>query len=70
MKPEREQTEKKNAERYLVVTKNAMPMTIWAESFADVLDELQADDIVVSDIVVRDGDIISITKLDLWEDDK
>ena len=38
MKPEREQTEKKNAERYLVVTKNAMPMTIWAESFADVLD--------------------------------
>ena len=65
MKPEREQTEKKNAERYLVVTKNAMPMTIWAESFADVLDEMQADD-----IVVRDGDIISITKLDLWEDDK
>ena len=35
MKPEREQTEKKNAERYLVVTKNAMPMTIWAESFAE-----------------------------------
>ena len=65
MKPEREQTEKKNAERYLVGTKNAMPMTIWAESFADVLDELQADD-----IVVRDGDIISITKLDLWEDEE
>lgn len=65
MKPEREQTEKKNAERHLVVTKNAMPMTIWAESFADVLDELQADD-----IVVRDGDIISITKLDLWEDEE
>ena len=65
MKPEREQTEKKNAERYLVVTKNTMPMTIWAESFADVLDELQADD-----IVVRDGDIISITKLDLWEDEE
>ena len=65
MKPEREQTEKKNAERYRVVTKNAMPMTIWAESFADVLDELQADD-----IVVRDGDIISITKLDLWEDEE
>ena len=65
MKPEREQTEKKNAERYLVVTKKAMPMTVWAESFADLLDELQQDD-----IVVRDGDIISITKLDLWEDDK
>lgn len=60
-----EQYEKKNAERYLVVTKYGMPMTIWAESFADLLDELQQDD-----IVVRDGDIISITKLDLWEDDK
>lgn len=65
MKPEREQEGKKNAERYLVVTKKGMPITIWAESFADLLDELQQDD-----IVVRDGDIISITKLDLWEDDK
>lgn len=65
MKPEREQEGKKNAERYLVVTKKGMPITVWAESFADLLDELQQDD-----IVVRDGDIISITKLDLWEDDK
>lgn len=60
-----EQYEKKNAERYLVVTKKGLPITVWAESFADLLDELQQDD-----IVVRDGDIISITKLDLWEDDK
>ena len=60
-----EQYEKKNAERYLVVTKHGMPMTVWAESFADLLAELQQDD-----IVVRDRDIISITKLDLWEDDK
>ena len=60
-----EQYEKKNAERYLVVTKNAMPMTIWAESFADVLGELQ-----YGDVVVRYGDIISITKLDLWEDEE
>lgn len=60
-----DQSEKKNAERYLVVTKHGMPITVWAESFADVLDELQADD-----IVVRDGDIISITKLDLWEDEE
>jgi len=60
-----EQYEKKNAERYLVVTKKGLPMTVWAESFAELLDELQQDD-----IVVRDGDIISITKLDLWEDDK
>ena len=65
MKPEREQTEKKNAERYLVVTKKGLPITVWAESFADLLDELQQDD-----IVVRDGDIISITKLDLWEDEE
>ena len=60
-----DQSGKKNAERYLVVTKHGMHITVWAESFADLLDELQADD-----IVVRDGDIISITKLDLWEDDK
>lgn len=60
-----DQSEKKNAERYLVVTKSSMPMTIWAASFADVLNELQEDD-----IVVRDDDIISITKLDLWEDEE
>jgi hypothetical protein len=65
MKPEREQEGKKNAERYLVVTKKGMPITVWAESFAELLDELQQDD-----IVVRDGDIISITKLDLWEDEE
>ncbi len=65
MKPEREQNEKKNAERYLVVTKIGMPLTIWAESFADLLDELQQDD-----IVVRDGDIISITKLDFREEEE
>ena len=60
-----EQSNKKNAERYLVVTKNEMPMTIWAESFGDVLVELAE-----GDVVVRDGDIISITKLDLWEDEE
>jgi len=58
-----EQSNKKNAERYLVVTKNEMPMTIWAESFDDALVELAE-----GDVVVRDGDIISITKLDLRED--
>ena len=60
-----EQYGKKNAERYLVVMKYGMPMTVWAETFAEVLEELQQ-----GDVVVRDGDIISITKLDLWEDDK
>lgn len=65
MKPEREQTEKKNAERYLVVTKNLMPITVWAESFQDVLDELQDDD-----IVVKDSEIVSITKLDFREEEE
>jgi len=65
MKPEREQTEKKNAERYLVVAKNWMPMTVWAETFADVLNELQEDDIIISD-----NDIISITKLDFREEEE
>jgi len=65
MKPEREQTEKKSAERYLVVTMNLMPITVWAESFQDVLDELQEDD-----IVVKESEIFSITKLDLWRGDK
>ena len=65
MKPEREQTEKKSAERYLVVTMNLMPITVWAESFQDVLDELQEDD-----TVVKDSEIVSITKLDLWRGDK
>lgn len=60
-----EQYEKKNAERYLVVTKHGMHMTVWAETFAELLEELQQ-----GDVVVRDGDIISIIKLDLWEDDK
>ena len=60
-----EQYGKKNAERYLVVTKHGMPMTVWAETFAELLEELQQ-----GEVVVRDGDIISITKLDLWEDEK
>jgi hypothetical protein len=44
---------------------NLMPITVWAESFQDVLDELQEDD-----TVVKDSEIVSITKLDLWRGDK
>ena len=66
MKPEREQTEKKNAKRYLVTTKTCMPMTVWAESFEDALAEvLEAGE--EGDILVRDSDILSITKIDYGE---
>lgn len=58
-----EQFEKKNAERYLVVTKKEMPSTVWAEDFADVLREMQ-ERAEQDGIVIRDEDIISITKLD------
>lgn len=35
-----EQMEKKNAERYLVITKSGESATVWAEDFSDVLKEL------------------------------
>lgn len=35
-----EQLEKKNAERYLVITKSGESATVWAEDLADVLKEL------------------------------
>lgn len=35
-----EQSNKKNAERYLVITKNGESATVWAEDFSDVLKEL------------------------------
>ena len=35
-----EQLEKKNAERYLVITKSGESATVWAEDFPDVLKEL------------------------------
>ena len=35
-----EQSGKKNAERYLVITKSGESATVWAEDFADVLKEL------------------------------
>lgn len=58
-----EQSNKKNAERYLVVTRKEMPSTVWAEDFADVLREMQ-ERAKQDGIVIRDEDIISITKLD------
>lgn len=35
-----EQSGKKNAERYLVITKSGESATVWAEDFSDVLKEL------------------------------
>lgn len=35
-----EQLEKKNAERYLVITKSGETAMVWAEDFSDVLKEL------------------------------
>lgn len=64
MKPEREQTEKKNAERYMVVAKTCI-MTIWAENFTDVLNELKQ-----ADVVIREEDICSITNMDFREENE
>ena len=65
MKPEREQTEKKNAEWYLVVVQGCLPMTVWAENFTDVLNELMEDDIVISE-----NEIISITRMEFREENE
>ena len=61
-----DQSGKKNAERYLVVTSMFMPMTVWAENFSDVLKELQ-EAAEQDGLVIREDDIISITKLDFGE---
>lgn len=58
-----EQSNKRNAERYLVVTKMTAPMTIWATSFNNVLKELKESK-KVGETEVVDDDVISITKLD------
>lgn len=58
-----EQSNKKNAERYLVVTTREMPATVWAENFTDALREMQ-ERAEQDGIVIREEDIISITKLD------
>ena len=61
-----EQMEKKNAELYLVVGKDGKAWTIWAEDFADVLQELrESEDLDGS--TVKDDDIVLILKLDYGE---
>ena len=58
-----EQSNKRDAERYLVVTKMTPPLTVWATSFANVLKELK-ESRKAGDTEVLDDDVISITKLD------
>ena len=58
-----EQSNKRDAERYLVVTKMTAPMSVWATSFANVLKELK-ESRKAGETEVVDDDVISITKLD------
>ena len=55
--------EKKNAERYLVVARNHAPATVWSESFADVLQELE-ESAKLDGLKITDDDILMIVKLD------
>lgn len=55
--------EKKNAERYLVVSKTEAPATIWAENFADVLKEIR-ESTEKDGSRLTDDDIVLILKLD------
>ena len=49
--------EKKNAERYLVITATGQVATVWAEDFGDVLAE-------IAESGIPGDDVIQITKLD------
>lgn len=55
--------EKKNAERYLVISKTEAPATIWAENFADVLKEIR-ESTEKDGSRLTDDDIVLILKLD------
>lgn len=55
--------EKKNAERYLVVSKTEETATIWAEDFADALKEVK-ESAEQDGSRLKDDDIILILKLD------
>lgn len=58
-----EQTEKKNAERYLVIAKSGETATVWAEDFADALKELDESSEVDAAFFGKE-DIKLIMKLD------
>lgn len=58
-----EQSEKKNAERYLVVAKDGTSVSIWAEDFGDVLKEI-SESAKSDSLGIRDDDIVLIMKLE------
>ncbi len=55
--------EKKNAERYLVVSKTELPSTVWATDFEDVLKEVK-ESAEKDGSRLKDEDIVLILKLD------
>lgn len=55
--------EKKNAERYLVVSKTELPSTVYAEDFSDALKEVK-ESAEKDGSRLKDDDIILILKLD------
>ena len=57
------QSNKRNAERYLVVTKMTAPAAVWATSFNNVLKELK-ESRKLGESEITDDDVLSITKLD------
>lgn len=58
-----EQSEKKNAERYLVVAKDGTSVSIWAEDLGDVLKEI-SESAKSDSLGIRDDDIVLIMKLE------
>ena len=62
-----EQMEKKNAERYLAASKDGRAWMVWAEDFADVLQELHESE-TLDGASVKDDDIVMILKLDYGEE--
>ena len=55
-----DQSGKKNAERYLVITKSGESATVWAEDFADVLKELDESDAVDAGFSKEDVKLIMV----------
>lgn len=53
-----EQSNKKNAERYLVITKSGESATVWAEDWNDVLKELDESAEVDAGFIKEDVKLI------------
>lgn len=55
-----EQSGKKNAERYLVITKSGESATVWAEDWNDVLKELDESAEVDAGFIKEDVKLIMV----------